>query len=152
MNKIYLASSMAPEYRDIIQSAAKILRDLKYEVYVPLEHTIPNAWDYPNNEWGLMVFTEDVSAIQDSSWVVLLNYGRNGTSPTGGSTWEAGFAYGIGKRVVVVDMIQNKSEHTSLMIENGRYATVDGLDEMKTFFENGGLEDPVKYRTKHEQS
>lgn len=152
MNKIYLASSMAPEYRDIIQSAAKILRDLKYEVYVPLEHTIPNAWDYPNNEWGLMVFTEDVSAIQDSSWVVLLNYGRNGTSPTGGSTWEAGFAYGIGKRVVVVDMIKNKSEHTSLMIENGRYATVDGLDEMKTFFENGGLEDPVKYRTKHEQS
>lgn len=152
MNKIYLASSMAPEYRDIIQSAAKILRDLKYEVYVPLEHTIPNAWDYPNNEWGLMVFTEDVSAIQDSSWVVLLNYGRNGTSPTGGSAWEAGFAYGIGKRVVVVDMIKNKSEHTSLMIENGRYATVDGLDEMKTFFENGGLEDPVKYRTKHEQS
>lgn len=152
MNKIYLASSMAPEYRDIIQSAAKILRDLKYEVYVPLEHAIPNAWDYPNNEWGLMVFTEDVSAIQDSSWVVLLNYGRNGTSPTGGSAWEAGFAYGIGKRVVVVDMIKNKSEHTSLMIENGRYATVDGLDEMKIFFENGGLEDPVKHRTKHEQS
>jgi nucleoside 2-deoxyribosyltransferase len=152
MNKIYLASSMAPEYRDVIQSAAKILRDLKYEVYVPLEHAIPNAWDYPNNEWGLMVFTEDVSAIQDSDWVVLLNYGRNGTSPTGGSAWEAGFAYGIGKRVVVVDMIKNKSEHTSLMIENGRYATVDGLDEMKIFFENGGLEDPVKYRTKHEQS
>jgi nucleoside 2-deoxyribosyltransferase len=149
---IYLASSMAPEYRNIIQSAAKILRDLKYEVYVPLEHAIPNAWDYPNNEWGLMVFTEDISAIQDSSWVVLLNYGRNGTSPTGGSAWEAGFAYGIGKRVVVVDMIKNKNEHTSLMIENGRYVTVDGLDEMKKFFKTGYTEDPANYRTKHEQS
>lgn len=152
MNRIYLASSMAPEYRDIIQKAAQILRDLKYEVYVPLEHTIPNAWDYPNNEWGLMVFTEDVSAIQDSYWVVLLNYGRKGTSPTGGSAWEAGFAYGIGKKVVVVDMISDEKEHTSLMIENGRYATVDGLEEMKKFFKIGGLGNPENYRTKHEQS
>lgn len=152
MNKVYLASSMSPEYRDIIKNAVKILRDLKYEVYAPMEHIIPHAWEYPNAEWGLMVFTEDISAIEKSDWVILLNYGRKGTSPTGGSSWEAGFAYGIGKRVVVVDMIEDESEHTSLMIENGRYATVEGLEGMRKFFETGYTEDPANYRTKHEQS
>lgn len=153
--KIYMAASMRPDRRKFVEEAAKILRERGYSVYVPMEHEIPHAWEYSNAEWGLMVFTEDISAIQESDYVVLLNWGRSRTSC--GSAWEAGFAYGIGSKVVVVDMIDD-DEHTSLMVENGRYVTLPNIEALKEFDFNEGptfdntSEEWRKYRTFHEQS
>ena len=76
IKKIYLASSMSGERLEYIKTAAEKLRARGYEVYVPMEHQIPNALDYPNNEWGLMVFTEDIHGITMCDCVVMLNYGR----------------------------------------------------------------------------
>lgn len=120
---IYLAAPLSNDKRNDMYNALRILRDKDLDVYAPVEHTIPHAWDYPNNEWGLMVFTEDIQAIQNSDFVVLLSYGRS--APTAGATWEAGFAFGIGKNVLVVEMTD---EVMSLMVANGRYATVHGLE------------------------
>lgn len=122
MKKVYLAAPLSTEKRDDMSAALNILRsNPEFEVYAPVEHQIPNAWDYPNNEWGLMVFTEDIVAIQQSDILVMLSYGRNSTA---GANWESGYAFGLGKTVVVVEMTD---EIMSLMVANGRYATVQGL-------------------------
>jgi len=145
VRKIYLAGSMALANRPYILEAARILRDRGMEVYVPMEHEIPNAWDYPNEEWGLMVFTEDITAIEQADAVVVLNFGRSKNST--GCAWEAGFAYGRGIRVIVCDLIDGE-DHTSLMIENGRYATVESLLGLADY----DWKDMPMTRTIHEQS
>ena len=125
--KIYLASSMSGDKRDNMEKAVQILRDMGHEVYNPCEHVIPHAWDYPNDEWGLMVFINDVSAITDADVVVALSYGRVSTA---GVNWEMGFAFGIGKKVIVVEMTD---EVMSLMVANGRWATVKGLEGLQNY-------------------
>lgn len=51
---------------------------------------------------SLMVFTEDISAIDRSDNVVFLNYGCSKT--TAGCAWEAGYAFAKDKKVIVVDV------------------------------------------------
>ena len=139
--KIYLASPLDNDKRDSLKYAASFLRNKEFDVYVPMEHQIPNAWDYPNTEWGLMVFQADIEAINAADVVVMLSYGRH--SPAG-SNWEAGYAFGIGKKVIVVEM---NDEIMSLMVANGRYATVKGLDGLTHYDWN----EMPKSRTETEQ-
>lgn len=139
---------MEERFREYIGLAAETLRTVFEDVYVPMEHQIPNAWDYPNNEWGLMVFEDDISAIGRSDIVVLLNYGRKNT--TAGCAWEAGYAFALGKKVIVADIDTGKTGEefiTSLMIENGRYATVDGFVGLGLY----DWEGMPKTRSDHEQ-
>ena len=125
--KIYLASPISQERRQDMQQAKKILLKAGHELYVPLEHFIPNAWDYPNDEWGLMVFTSDINAIEWCDALVLISYGRMGTA---GSNWEAGYAFAKEKKVIVVEMTD---ETMSVMVANGRYATVKGLEGLAEY-------------------
>jgi len=125
---IYLAASLSHDKRQSMYDALKILRNKGFKVYAPIEHFIENAWDWPNDEWGLQVFRNDVEAIKNCDLVVSLTWGRLQTSA--GTTWEQGFAYGIGKKVILVEMTDNVQ---SLMVANGRYATVKGLDELELY-------------------
>jgi nucleoside 2-deoxyribosyltransferase len=124
---IYLAASLSEDKRNDMTEALSILRGKGLEVYAPVEHQIPNAWDWPNTEWGLMVFTEDIQAIQSCDVLVMICYGRLSTA---GANWEAGYAFGIGKKVIVVEMTDGIM---SLMVANGRYATVRGLEGLKDY-------------------
>jgi nucleoside 2-deoxyribosyltransferase len=141
---VYLAAPFGEvdsEKRFNAEAAAVILRRKGFNVYTPWDYIVPHAWDYPNDEWGLMVFMNDIRAIDEADIVVVLSYGRESTA---GTNWEAGYAFGIGKMVIVVEMTD---EVMSLMVANGRYATLKGL---------GGLEDykwetKPRYRTKTEQ-
>lgn len=110
-----------------MNTATDILREAGFEVYNPSEHVISHAWDYPNTEWGLMVFQADIQAIQDCDYVVVLSYGRDSTA---GTNWEAGYAYGLNKRIILVEMTDKPM---SLLLANGRYATVRGLDGLKNY-------------------
>lgn len=140
--KIYVAASLSEDKRPFMYEAVKRLRELGHTVYAPIEHIVEHAWDWPNTEWGLQVFRNDVNAIQDSDFVIVLTWGRLDTSS--GTTWEQGFAYGIGKRVILVEM--NDSVQ-SLMVANGRFATVKGLDELCDY----NFENPQPLRTNTEQ-
>lgn len=122
VRKIYLASSLSPERRPAMHLAVKMLRKSGHEVYAPVEHKIENAWDYPNKVWGRLVFEEDIKAIDNADCIVAISYGRENT--TAGSSWEIGYAYGKGKKVVVVEMDNGPQ---SLMVSNGCHATVTGL-------------------------
>lgn len=123
--KIYIATSLSPNRRPEAIKLAGLLRELEnVEVYCPWEHEIEHAWDWPNHEWGLMVFEDDIRAIRQADWVVVLSWGRTGT--TQGTAWEHGYAFGIGKKVLMVEM---DGSIQSLMAANGRYATISAHDE-----------------------
>lgn len=122
--KVYLAASfgaVGSDKRNNVELAAEILKVKGLDVYCPWKHVIPNAWDYSNAEWGLMVFNLDVAAIDAADIVVMLSYGRESTA---GTNWEAGYAFAKGKKVIIVEMTDTVM---SLMVANGRYATVQGL-------------------------
>ena len=128
--KVYLAAPFGEpksEKRNNAENALRILRDKGCDIYAPWEHIIPHAWEYPNTEWGLMVFTNDISAIDDANVVVMLSYGRDSTA---GTNWEAGYAFAKGKIVIVVEMTENIM---SLMVANGRYSTVIGLNGLYNY-------------------
>lgn len=160
--KIYLAAPFGEkgsEKRAAVSNIAQALRILGHECYCPWEHEIPHAWEYPNNEWGLMVFEADVAAIQNADLVIVCSYGREQT--TSGTNWEAGYAYGIGKFILLLEMTENVM---SLMVANGRLGTVkysEDLSDFKIWMDNFGkyyqmtlpddLEFLVQTRTNTEQ-
>ena len=126
--KVYLAAPFEKGEQRINADTARIILEKKgFEVYAPWLYKIPHAWDYPNTEWGQMVFMNDVKAIDDASVVVVLSYGRNSTA---GTNWEAGYAFGTGKYVIVVEMT---NDVMSLMVANGRFATVKGLRDLEKY-------------------
>ena len=140
--KLYIAASLEEQKRPFMYDAVQRLRDLGHTVYAPIEHIIEHSWEWPNNEWGLQVFRNDVNAIKDCDYVIVLSWGRLDTSS--GTTWEQGFAYGIGKKVILVEM---NDSIQSLMVANGRYATVKGLEALYEY----DFDNPKPLRTNTEQ-
>jgi len=127
-NKLYLAASLDNDKRENILKAKAILANKGFDVYVPMEHILEHSWNWPNAEWGLQVFRNDVEAIKASRIVVVLNYGR--TETTSGTTLEQGLAYAFDKLVILVEMTDNVQ---SLMVANARYATVKGLEGLESY-------------------
>lgn len=114
--KVYLASPLFTEYeRANVHKWAELTRMQGHEVYVPMEHSIPNAWDMSNADWGRCVFTEDVNAIDECDMVLVLYYGLYSDS---GTAWEQGYAYAKGKKVQVINA--GTAKEVSLMIVNGQ--------------------------------
>lgn len=156
MLKFYLASPFGEPNspRRQIAERVRVILNKYGEVYAPWDYKIPNAWDYSNTEWGLMVFTNDIHAIDHSNWVVVLSYGRLRT--TVGTSWEAGYAFAIGKKVLVVEVdeelntaegMQSNPEIQSLMMSNGCFACIRGLKALEKYNFNR----PVEIRTNTEQ-
>lgn len=125
MKKVYLAASFA--YMDkeqtkrrceAIDKTVAMLRFRGFDVYVPHEMKIPNAWDYTMQEWGLMVFSRDVAEIDKADFVVMLSWGKENNA---GAAWEIGYAFAKGKKVIVVAM---NDAAQSLMILHGSYAQI----------------------------
>lgn len=127
MKKIYLASPLFTDYeRQKVQSVASILRNMGYEVYVPMEHTIEDAWEMPNHEWAKKVFDEDVKAIQEADEVYCIYYGLYSDS---GTAWECGYAYALRKPVRLID---ESNEEVSLMMVNGAINANDFFNKNQT--------------------
>ena len=130
MMKAYIAAPFgepnSPQ-RENAMIAADIMHNKGFEVYMPWLYKIPHAWDYPNTEWGQMVFMNDLKAVDNANIVVVLSYGRESTA---GTNWEAGYAFGTNKTVIVVEMTDAVM---SLMVSNGMYARVKGLGGLDSY-------------------
>ena len=129
--KIYLAATIGKPkglYRTNAIKAKSILESLGHVVLAPWETKIPGAWEMSNIEWGKRVFDEDIKNIEAADCVVVLSYGRKSTA---GANWEAGYAYGRGKKVLVVEMFGLKI--MSLMVSNGANAVINGFEELKKY-------------------
>ena len=115
--KIYLASPwFKNDERVMYSQILNKMREQGHEVYAPIEHEIPNAWDLSNAEWGRQVFFADIQAIQDCDEVWVLNFGMYSDS---GTAWECGYAYGIGKTVRQLVYGFGEDKTYSLMMING---------------------------------
>lgn len=122
---IYLASPFfTPEQRANVEEVAKFLRGCGEEVYVPMEHDIPNAWEKPNHQWSHEVFIEDTKAIRESNKVIAITYGMEDDA---GTSWEIGFAYGLNKEIIVIPI--NNTTY-SLMVYQSANAAIT-LDNKK---------------------
>lgn len=106
---IYLAGSCSSEKRTLMTKIAECLRAAGHKVYCPFELQIENAWDYSQEEWAQKVFDADKNAIENCDLFLMISPGRVSTA---GTNWEQGYAYGLKKRTVV---IQLGEEPTSLM-------------------------------------
>jgi nucleoside 2-deoxyribosyltransferase len=137
MSKIYIAAAFngkddkdTKRKRENCEKLRKILikKFDENSIYAPWELRFPNAWDYPNEEWGLMVFAADIANLEKADIVVSLNYGR--LDPTAGTAWECGYAFAKGKKVIMVEM---SDDAMSLMCSNGCYARLKGLEELEDY-------------------
>ena len=119
--KIYLASPLF----DVIQKAriqrvVNALRDAGYEVYSPVEHEVPRAWELPNWLWAQKVFKEDLHNLENADAVVTIYEGLNSDS---GTAWEIGYACAKDKPVYLITSKPN--EIHSLMVMNSANAVYD---------------------------
>lgn len=115
--KIYLASPWFKNHERVMYAQIiNKIRNQNLEVYVPMEHEIPNAWDLSNADWGKAVFNADIKAIQECDEVWVLNFGMYSDS---GTAWECGYAYGIGKPVKQLLYGFGEDKTYSLMMING---------------------------------
>ena len=129
--KIYLATTLGKPkglYRRNAIKAKEILESLGHTVFAPWETKIPGAWEMSNQEWGRKVFDSDIKQINEAEAIVALSYGRKSTA---GVNWECGYAYGIGKKVLIVEMLGMKI--MSLMVSNGSWAVINGLEELEKY-------------------
>lgn len=70
-----------------------------YELFVPMEHFIPDGDRMSNMEWGKAVFKMDTEALENADLVVAVydkHYSDSGTA------WELGYAYGLGIPVILL--------------------------------------------------
>ena len=106
--KIYLAAPVItkPEVKELTGIVLKVLEWMKsitpnFDIYVPSNIKIPNAWGIDIKTWAQCVFTVDVMELDKADWVVVCDFGRQSSS---GTAWEAGYAFGKGKKILVIKM------------------------------------------------
>lgn len=127
--KFYIASPFfGEEERSRAIGICEHFRTLGHSVVLPLEHKFPDAYDMPNHEWGKAVFDYDIQTINSCDFVICLSYGRQSSA---GTNWEAGYANGINKPVLVVEMPGVKL--MSRMLMNGSHAVFHSLDELYAY-------------------
>lgn len=97
--KVYLAGAFfRPETKSKIDSLVEQMRGHGYDVFVPQEHTVPNAWEMSQEDWAKAVFKMDIAAIQDCDMVYAVYDGLYSDS---GTAWEIGYAYALGKHIAI---------------------------------------------------
>ena len=60
------------------------------ELFIPMEHFIPNGENLSNNEWAEAVFKMDIEALNKCDRVVAAYLGLRSDT---GTAWEIGYAY-----------------------------------------------------------
>jgi len=129
-DKIYLAApivNISKDWKEKIANVKKAFVESVHNFYVydPVDHGVPNAWGMTMEEWSKCIFALDVVAIDDCDWVVVCDFGRQMTS---GTSWEAGYAFGKGKKILIIRMNEEDATDYSVMM-NGCSANAMSYSE-----------------------
>ena len=108
MKKIYIAG---PFFSDIermkLIKVIELLKTLEdYELFIPMEHFIPNGENMSNKDWAKEVYEMDKQALENSDIVVAL---YNGLYSDTGTAWEIGYAYGKNIPIALITTSKNVS-------------------------------------------
>lgn len=106
---IFLSCSCGKDQRPLLEKVASAIKAEGYDVYVPFEIKIEDAWGMSQEVWARKVFEKDVEALDKCDTYLMITPGRNSTA---GTNWESGYAYAKDKRMIVV---QYTDDETSLM-------------------------------------
>ena len=82
------------------------------ELFIPMEHFIPNGENLSNNEWAKAVFKMDVEALNKCDRVVAAYLGLRSDT---GTAWEIGYAYAKGIPVDLILSLEALSGEVSIM-------------------------------------
>ncbi|MEX3713402.1 nucleoside 2-deoxyribosyltransferase [Cytobacillus horneckiae] len=130
MAKIYLASPFfdvdGREETVHVKKAEEVLRALGHEVFSPRENQLPEL-EYGSFEWRTNVFRSDIKHIQWADIVFAIvgdNYDDTGTS------FEAGYAFGIGKPFMVFNPTGNI---INLMLTDSLHAYFEDWNEVARY-------------------
>ena len=83
--------------KTVIESVKEMFPD--EELFIPMEHFIPNGENLSNNEWAEAVFKMDVEALNKCDQVIGAQLGLRSDT---GTAWEIGYAYAKGIPVTLV--------------------------------------------------
>ena len=102
----------------LIKSAKKMFPN--EELFIPMEHFIPNGENLSNNEWAEAVFKMDVEALNKCDHVIVAYLGLRSDT---GTAWEIGYAYAKGIPVTLVLSPEALKGEVSIMpIQSSNYA------------------------------
>ena len=89
------------------------------ELFIPMEHFIPNGENLSNNEWAEAVFKMKVEALNKCDRVVAAYLGLRSDT---GTAWEIGYAYAKGIPVNLILSPEALNEEVSIMpIQSSNY-------------------------------
>ena len=89
------------------------------ELFIPMEHFIPNGENLSNNEWAEAVFKMDVEALNKCNHVIAAYSGLYSDT---GTAWEIGYAYAKGIPVDLIIPAEVLKEEMSIMpIQSSNY-------------------------------
>lgn len=103
--------------KNLIRSVKKIFPN--EELFIPMEHFIPNGEILSNNEWAEAVFKMDVEALNKCNHVIAAYSGLYSDT---GTAWEIGYAYAKGIPVDLIIPAEVLKEEMSIMpIQSSNY-------------------------------
>ena len=127
---IYLASPFFNEFElECVKRAEKILTDRGFELFSPRLHEVRENKDKNLSLWAQKTFETDRDNIDKADLVVMLYHGGYSDS---GTAWEAGYAYGTHKPVVVVHVGKDPENGSNLMVHEGSHTNIT-LDELEAY-------------------
>ncbi|MEE1228835.1 MAG: nucleoside 2-deoxyribosyltransferase [Lachnospiraceae bacterium] len=124
--KIYLASPFFDhDESEAVTNAEFLLQSRGFEVYSPRQHEVTEEQE-GSPEWSFKTFQKDKEAIDWCDCMVMLYWGAYSDS---GTAWECGYAYGVGKPVVVVQL----GDKSNLMVHEGSQANLSGVNQLAVY-------------------
>ena len=103
--------------KTVIESVKKFFPN--EELFIPMEHFIPNGENLSNNEWAEAVFKMDVEALNKCNHVVAAYLGLRSDT---GTAWEIGYAYAKGIPITLVLSPEALNGEVSIMpIQSSNY-------------------------------
>ena len=127
---IYLAS---PFFNDTelknVEYAEHILMKRGFNVFSPRLNEVRTDENTQKPLWSKETFMNDRRFIDWADVVVMLYHGGYSDS---GTAWEAGYAYGTHKPVVVVHVGKDPENGSNLMVHEGSHTNIT-LDELEAY-------------------
>lgn len=109
----------------VIESVKEIFPN--EELFIPMEHFIPNGENLSNNEWAEAVFKMDVEALNKCNRVIAAYSGLYSDT---GTAWEIGYAYAKGIPVNLIIPPEVFKEEMSIMpIQSSNYLFKNYLNQ-----------------------